>query len=195
MRGRCFPAGEGLRRSRSRARAARRRRLAAAAVSRTRARARTPESAAGKNLEMTVPVVITVHLHSLEECTFQSRFGVSFYQGPAGGGRRGDAAAAEPPAPTCSDVELRTVPAHDIISKHFGGWAWSREVKRQGCAFLRDAITLYGEDVADDVFFVAVYNSPWQLWNRRNEIWLLRHHPSKKHASGRRGAEPRPAAA
>lgn len=54
----------------------------------------------------------------------------------------------------------------------FGGYAWELPVKKTACSLIRDLKESH-KGVVDNFFYVAVYDSPFKLFGRRNEIWVL----------------------
>lgn len=121
-------------------------------------------NAASKRIDMTAPVTTKVEPGQGPAC--ESTFTVSFYNPPA-------VAKAGAPAPTAGDVKITTTPAMEVYVLPYGGWS-SAQSARDAAARLADALAKAGEKFAAAPYYVAGYDSPTTIFNRRNEVWLLK---------------------
>merc|ERR1712142_459430 len=80
-------------------------------------------------------------------------------------------ASISAPAPMeDSRVEILTRPEIDVYVRTFDGFALTADTwEHQRQTLLDDLI---GKKVKDDEFFCASYNSPMEMTNRRNEVWV-----------------------
>jgi len=69
-----------------------------------------------------------------------------------------------------SRVEILTRPAIDVYARTFDGFALTADTWENQRQILLD--DLIGKKVKNDEFFCASYNSPMEMTNRRNEIWV-----------------------
>merc|ERR1712018_719365 len=69
-----------------------------------------------------------------------------------------------------SRVEIITRPAIDVYVRTFDGFALTADTWESQRQILLD--DLIGKKVKNDEFFCASYNSPMEMTNRRNEIWV-----------------------
>ncbi|XP_078606365.1 uncharacterized protein LOC144879029 isoform X2 [Branchiostoma floridae x Branchiostoma japonicum] len=77
-----------------------------------------------------------------------------------------------PPMPTNSDVYIDNMPAMTAYVKVYGGWAngWNTNSHRQG---VEQKLAEEGQSFEDSFYFSAAYNAPFEMTNRRNEVWVL----------------------
>merc|ERR1711936_265121 len=69
-----------------------------------------------------------------------------------------------------SRVEILTRPEIDVYVRTFDGFALTADTwERQRQILLDDLI---GKRVKDDEWFCNMYNSPMEMTNRRNEVWV-----------------------
>ncbi|XP_064649102.1 heme-binding protein 2-like [Lineus longissimus] len=121
----------------------------------------------GKNersqkIEMTVPVATRVQPGAGPNC--ESTFTISFFIPPKN--------QESAPKPKAEDVFLETWPAMDIYARTFSGYAKDAD-------YLREAQVLTEKlggsvDLEQSFYFIVGYNSPWQMFNRRNEVWFVK---------------------
>jgi len=69
-----------------------------------------------------------------------------------------------------SRVEILTRPEIDVYVRTFDGFALTAATWEQQRQILLD--NLLGKKVKHDEFFCATYNSPMEMTNRRNEVWV-----------------------
>lgn len=123
-------------------------------------------------INMTVPVTNSMQLEDPESNTFyKMNFTMSFFIPYK---HQEDA-----PAPSEEDVHLSVVQPFCAYVKVYGGFSNIRKVKENYDALVRSLKRdeLDG-DISTDTFYTAGYNSPRELFNRRNEIWIV----SKTHS-------------
>lgn len=110
---------------------------------------------------MTAPVATKVVPGAGPNC--ESTFTVSFYIPPVH--------QADPPKPTNPDVFIEEFPEMSVYTRSFGGFADDDQ-------FLNEARALSGllkeRKVHEDFYFTAGYDSPFKLFNRTNEVWLVK---------------------
>uniref|UniRef100_H2ZI14 Heme-binding protein n=1 Tax=Ciona savignyi TaxID=51511 RepID=H2ZI14_CIOSA len=113
---------------------------------------------------MTVPVTIRI---PGQPCPFCPRdYVISFYL-PA-------AFQATQPEPTNSLIFVREQPEMKVFVRRFTGYAdgetWKTEAGQLYTSLLRAGIT---DSMMDQtMMFSAGYDSPFHLFNRRNEVWI-----------------------
>ncbi|XP_035685034.1 heme-binding protein 2-like [Branchiostoma floridae] len=116
----------------------------------------------GVKIEMTQPVLTKIP----EETTwwFWKEYTVSFML-PREHWRN-------PPTPTDSAVYIETLPAMRAYVKTYGGWAtgWNANSHRQG---VEQSLAAEGSSFEDSFYYSAAYNAPFEMTNRRNEVWVM----------------------
>merc|ERR1711893_204715 len=114
-----------------------------------------------ETLDMTTPVLTKVEPGSgmFSMTTFTRSFYIEY-------GRQDSA-----PAPTADDVFLETLPAINVYVKSFSGYASSDDYERNA----NELYEMIGDAslIQDDTWFAAGYDSPYQPFNRHNEVWLM----------------------
>ncbi|XP_072016423.1 heme-binding protein 2-like [Amphiura filiformis] len=120
----------------------------------------------GKNnkeqkIEMTVPVLRKVIAGGGPAC--EGSIDMSFYVPPE--------FQDDPPTPNDANVSISRLPAQKVIARTFPGFAKDDK-------YLEEAQTLAqlidGKyNVHEEYFYTAGYDSPWKMFNRRNEVWFV----------------------
>ncbi|KAF6257098.1 heme-binding protein 2-like protein [Scenedesmus sp. NREL 46B-D3] len=120
-------------------------------------------NAAGAKIEMTAPVLTKVVPGQGPTC--ESQFTMSFYNPWK---YQSNAAA---PKPTAAGVVLTDMPALDVYVISFGGWANEAAYKQYAARLMQK---LKDEKLAFDssYWFTAGYDSPYNMDNRHNEVWV-----------------------
>jgi len=80
---------------------------------------------------------------------------------------------ADPPAPTTPGVYIQERPQITIYTRQFGGWPNNDFYKREKEEFTA-LLTADGKSVVKNNEYRVGYQSPMQLFNRRNELWLVK---------------------
>ncbi|XP_067318647.1 heme-binding protein 2-like [Anolis sagrei] len=78
----------------------------------------------------------------------------------------------DPPKPTEETVFLTTFPELETYARFFGGWM-TDDVHESQLLALDEALRRDQRATKPGVHYVAGYNSPFELFNRRNEVWRL----------------------
>merc|ERR1711976_633056 len=78
---------------------------------------------------------------------------------------------ATPPQPTEEAVFLEQIPARRVYVRSFGGYA-TEDDYLENFYLLAEAIG-DGSKFRTDFFITAGYSSPYQPFNRHNEVWLI----------------------
>lgn len=122
----------------------------------------------GQRIEMAAPVVTQVSLSGTEAV-----YAVSFYIPQK--------FHANPPLPTDESLKIQRIPTTYAAVKPFSGFVSNTNVVDEANALIKslsgtrymDAINKScGGDPAHN-YFVGQYNSPFELFDRTNEIWLV----------------------
>jgi len=116
------------------------------------------QNAEKKKIEMTIPVLIGMIPKS--DDTVEANFNMSFYM-----------AIDDLPAPTNKDVSLYDLPEVTVYVRKFGGYASETDYVQQAKK-LRAALP-EGTQYDDSYFYSLSYDSPWTIFNRRNEVWYM----------------------
>lgn len=115
-----------------------------------------------QKIDMTAPVATKILPGAGPNC--ENTFTTSFYIPPEH--------QDNPPKPTNPDVFIEDRPAMDVYVKSFGGFAkeqdWLSEAQKM-TEQIKDKNT-----INQDYWFTAGYNSPFQLFARTNEVWLIK---------------------
>ncbi|KAK1362393.1 hypothetical protein POM88_046867 [Heracleum sosnowskyi] len=126
----------------------------------------------GQKIEMAAPVVTQVSLSGSEA---EAAYAVSFYIPQK--------FHANPPLPTDESLKIQRIPTTYAAVKQFSGFVSDTNVVDETNALIKslsgtkymDAINKScGGDPAHN-YFVGQYNSPFELFDRTNEIWLVFH--------------------
>ncbi|XP_062602201.1 heme-binding protein 2-like [Saccostrea cucullata] len=116
-----------------------------------------------EKIAMTAPVLIMVQPGPGPAC--ENNFTMSFFMSPK---------VANPPAPTEKGVFPQKMPQMKVYVRSFSGYVisintWLEEAKK-----LEEAISAKeAGKFHTEFFFTAGYNSPFQIFNRHNEIWFI----------------------
>jgi len=121
----------------------------------------TGANARDESIPMTVPV--TMHYTPAEGG--KERMAMCFYLGAPH--------QANPPQPTNADVYLQDRPAMTIYTRTFGGWPGDAEYKTEKSE-LSNILAADGNAILPYDEYRVGYQSPMRLFNRRNELWLVK---------------------
>lgn len=112
-------------------------------------------------IDMTAPVATKIVPGAGPNC--ESTFTVSFYIPPQH--------QVEPPKPKNPDVFIEDFPEMTVYSTSFGGFAneedWINKARE-----LSEKVE--NKNINKDFYFSAGYDSPYKLFNRCNEVWMLK---------------------
>ncbi|XP_055999407.1 heme-binding protein 2-like [Ostrea edulis] len=116
-----------------------------------------------KKIEMTAPVSTKVEPGAGPNC--ENTFTVSFFIPPEH--------QENPPQPKNPDVFVEERPGFEAYVRTFGGFAneesWVTEARK-----LSEDLKEKTEEIRQDYWYSAGYNSPFQLFGRTNEIWFVK---------------------
>ncbi|GAA6234315.1 heme-binding protein 2 [Lates japonicus] len=113
-------------------------------------------------VEMTAPVTGRVVPGDGPAC--ESQFTVSFYIP--------EEHQDNPPEPTDPDVFLEHRKEFTVYVRTYGGFS-NATVKREELLKLVESLKRDGVPYVEKPYYVAGYDSPFKLTNRRNEVWIL----------------------
>lgn len=112
-------------------------------------------------IDMTAPVATKIVPGAGPNC--ENTFTVSFYIPSKH--------QEDPPKPKSADVFIEDFPEMHLYSTSFGGFAseddWIKNA-RELSEKVKD------KNVNEDNYFIAGYDSPFKLFNRCNEVWMLK---------------------
>ncbi|KAK6177131.1 hypothetical protein SNE40_015297 [Patella caerulea] len=114
-----------------------------------------------EKVEMTAPVATKIVPGAGPNC--ESTFTVSFFIPPEN--------AENPPKPTDPDVFIETWPAQTIYAKQFGGSPKDDEYVSHAQELAQE---LSDKNINQNYWFTAGYDSPFKMFNRRNEVWYVK---------------------
>ncbi|KAJ8304510.1 hypothetical protein KUTeg_018093 [Tegillarca granosa] len=77
-----------------------------------------------------------------------------------------------PPAPTNSAAYLVNMPAMEVYVRYFGGRPSNNEKMTQ-LENLEQSLTRDAKNYESSYYIEAGYDSPWTMFKRRNEMWLV----------------------
>jgi len=122
----------------------------------------------GKNekeqkIEMTAPVAIRVEPGAGPNC--ESTFTVSFFIGKEH--------HENPAKPSNPEVFLETWPPMTVLSRRFGGFSSEEKWVDHAKSLAEATEKQYGDKYHKEFYFTAGYDSPFKLFNRRNEVWFI----------------------
>jgi len=123
------------------------------------------QNSAGSKIAMTAPVSVEIFPGQGPFCntTFIVSFFVPFdYQ----------TSSNPPPKPTNPQVYSNFIPARRLAIIQFGGFVKSFDTIVPEYTELSDWLTEEGYDFTPNLYTVSQYNSPYQIINRHNEIWI-----------------------
>jgi len=118
-------------------------------------------NARGEKIDMTTPV--TVQRTPASGST--SRMPMCFYLTSD--------QQTNPPQPTEPELYIQDRPAITIYTRQFGGWPGDRYYKNELATFT-ELLTQDGHSIQADNEYRVGYQSPMQIFNRRNELWLVK---------------------
>lgn len=123
------------------------------------------DNKAKKKIDMTVPVATKVELAKGENKTnrYTMLFFVPFeYQ-------------KSPPQPTNPLVSIITLGPVCAYVRSYGGYSWDAKEKYNVRMLIKSLEMDKIKDYTDpnEVYFTGGYDSPWKLFFRHNEVWLL----------------------
>jgi len=115
-----------------------------------------------EEIKMTVPVTV-----ERTPTTTEGRFTMSmcFFLG--------NDHQADPPAPTNSNLYIQDRPQITIYTREFGGWPGESFYNRERSEF-EALLTRDGKTFQPRREFRVSYQSPMRLFNRRNELWMVK---------------------
>lgn len=121
----------------------------------------------GSPIQMTVPVLTTVEPRTCSVCniTFTMHFFVP------------SDLVETAPATNAPLLELVEMPEMEVYVRRFGGLVRSLDVWTRTAVQLRAELNQNGiEDyeLEMDRFYAVTYDNPWQVTNRRNEVWIAK---------------------
>ncbi|XP_061604349.1 heme-binding protein 2 [Phyllopteryx taeniolatus] len=120
------------------------------------------ENEMGQKIQMTTPVVVKM---GEKKWFWQTKeFTVSFLLPREH--------LANPPVPTNDKVFLSESPAQNVYVRSYGGWMNSLSDCHENEALMYDLMK-NGASFKEDCHFGVGYNSPWTMFNRHNEVWLM----------------------
>ncbi|KAI9544142.1 hypothetical protein NQZ68_005192 [Dissostichus eleginoides] len=114
-------------------------------------------------VEMTAPVSCRVDPGAGPAC--ESQFTVSFYIP--------EEHQAAPPQPSDPDVFVEHRKEFTAYVRTYGGFS-NEKIKREELLKLIESLKRDAVQYVDHPFYVAGYDSPFKLTNRRNEVWILK---------------------
>lgn len=132
-------------------------------------------------IPMTSPVLTKIEPGSGPNC--ESTFTMSFYQPYNLQG----ANTANAPKPTGAGVSLTNMPALEVYVIPYGGFS-TPAMERMKATELTKKLEAAKEPFSASVWYTAGYNSPYQLTNRHNEVWIPRTTTAAAAGSGSSGA-------
>ncbi|WAR25182.1 HEBP2-like protein, partial [Mya arenaria] len=115
-----------------------------------------------KPIKMTCPVVNRIIPGAGPAC--ESNFTMSFFVAPI---------QKPAPAPTDPSVFLNNAPRFTAYVRQFSGYAMTYDVWRDQAVALAKALKVDGVEFRTDMYWTAGYDSPFELFNRHNEVWFL----------------------
>uniref|UniRef100_A0A669BRI7 Heme binding protein 2 n=2 Tax=Oreochromis niloticus TaxID=8128 RepID=A0A669BRI7_ORENI len=114
-------------------------------------------------VEMTAPVTCHVKPGAGPAC--ESQFTVSFYIP--------EEHQATPPEPNESEVFIEHRKELTVYVRTYGGFS-NDNMKREELLKLMESLKRDGVQYVEKPYYVAGYDSPFKLTNRRNEVWVLK---------------------
>ena len=132
----------------------------------------TGENVKKEKIEMTAPVLVSVKDMDDDKT---SRVNMGFFIPPT--------EASTAPSPTRDDVTIGQMSPMCVYVMSYGGWQMSLDSKFRGKlnelkADLKKAGIEDFDESAGSMF--AGYDSPWRLFNRHNEVMVLKKSPEIK---------------
>jgi len=118
-----------------------------------------------QKVEMTAPVTVRIIPGQGPAC--ETTFTVSFFV-PYEYQEEG----SPPPTPTNENVTIVDLPEFTVYVSMFGGRAHDDEWISHETE-LGETLTELGLAFEDSFYYTAGYDSPFRLWNRHNEVWLV----------------------
>ncbi|KAJ7303323.1 hypothetical protein JRQ81_012265 [Phrynocephalus forsythii] len=83
-----------------------------------------------------------------------------------------EAFRGDPPTPTENTVYLESLPPLEAYVRFFGGWMTDRTRQLQ-LRYLDEQLAKAGVATQEGFHYTAGFNSPFELTNRRNEVWRI----------------------
>ncbi|XP_078612516.1 heme-binding protein 2-like isoform X2 [Branchiostoma floridae x Branchiostoma japonicum] len=114
-------------------------------------------------IPMTAPVATKVEHGQGPYC--KTNFTVSFFVPFAD--------QADPPEPSAADVFTNPLPQMTAFVKSFGGFAKEKDWTETAQA-LAESLDNATISYHKDFYYTAGYNSPFQLFDRHNEVWFIK---------------------
>lgn len=121
------------------------------------------------SVAMTTPV--TCRVEPTEEPAGEADVTVSFYLP--------EEHRENPPEPENADVFVEQRKEMTVYVRTYGGFA-NEKSKREELQKLMESLRRDGVPFVDKPFYAVGYDSPFKLFNRRNEVWVLRSLPEQQ---------------
>ncbi|KAK8400204.1 hypothetical protein O3P69_003123 [Scylla paramamosain] len=119
---------------------------------------------AGIKVDMTAPVTVLVQPGEGPNC--ENNFTMSFYV-PA-------AHQDAPPKPLNTNVYIEERPELHVFSRRFHGFAQDVDWIFNADALAQDLLADGVEDINLQHYYTAGYDSPFVIFNRTNEVWIMK---------------------
>jgi len=123
------------------------------------------DNARGDKIDMTTPVTVQRTPACPRNPCVNHRMSMCFYLTSD--------QQTNPPQPTDPDLYLQDRPAMTIYTRKFGGWPGDDFYKNELRTFTA-LLATDGNTVEPNNEYRVGYQSPMQLFNRRNELWLVK---------------------
>ncbi|KER29595.1 SOUL heme-binding protein, partial [Opisthorchis viverrini] len=116
----------------------------------------------GQKIAMTRPVLVEIKPgpRSTSDRLYKMGFYMSADECPS------------PPTPKASSVFIEHRPPLKVYSRVYSGFSNENKLNKE-VGRLASVLNRMGKGYRTDVYFSASYNSPFELFNRRNEVWLV----------------------
>jgi len=120
-----------------------------------------------EKIDMTIPVLIGMipkpdgTYQVGIDAGYEANFNMSFFL-----------TKADSPAPTNQEVQLVELPEVTVYVRKFDGFASAEDYVQQAKE-LRAVLDGAGIQYVNSYFYALGYDSPWTIFNRRNEVWYM----------------------
>ncbi|XP_033859061.2 heme-binding protein 2 [Acipenser ruthenus] len=114
-------------------------------------------------IEMTAPVTCLVEPGAGPIC--ETTFTTSFYIP--------EEHQADPVKPSDPDVFIEQRPELTVFVRVFGGFTNAQKAQEE-LIKLSQSLQRDGQQFEENVYYTAGYDSPFKLFNRKNEVWLIK---------------------
>ena len=125
----------------------------------------------GTKIDMTAPVTSRIVPGQGPVC--ESNFTISFYVPTK--------YQSDPPKGTSPDVFTESREAMTVYVKSFKGYAKSDDILKKAVE-LEQELSADGKEYEMDYIFYAGYDSPFRIFNRHNEVWIVAKAPAAAEA-------------